>query len=369
MRSSRAAVSVLSAVAAFMPALASADFYLHNVLDLSDSNYFPQPLFDNASPYGTNPSAITTDGSSLWLGGFNGGSGTVAGIVKISDPWGVPSATYVTSIATPASRGFSGLAYDYISSVVLAAYDDGTANANGITGWSPVTNANLWAKNARGGSGVGNDPGFAGAGYGAGWTTFGSGRRALQDALTGADIYTLSDGMIINGGGTGTFWRDMDFAPDGDIWLREGNNVIMANRTGPNACDTAVLVVDETEADYVVGQNLAYLDGLPGGDLVVYNARTGGAGGQLWANVVKLINTDGTPAAAQFLDGFGAPLDPAFAIGAAYYAFDWDAANQALVVSDYSNRLVYRFLTYPVPEPTSLALLALGGLLALRRGQ
>ncbi len=353
--------------ASLLATSASADFFLHNTLDLSDSNYFPQPLFDNDSPYGTNPSVVTTDGSSLWLAGFNGGTGTMVGIVRIADPWGTPGATDVASITTPASRGFSGLAYDVISGVVLASYDDGAANANGITGWNPVTGVNMWAKNARGGSGVGNDPGFDGAGFGAGWTTFGSGRRALQDALTGADIYTLSDGMIINGAGTGTFWRDMDFAPDGDIWLREGNNVIAANRTGANAVDTAVLIVDEPEADYVVGQNLAYLDGLTGGDLVIYNAREGGAPGQLWADIVKLINPDGTPAAAQLLDGFGAPLDASFAEGAAYYDFEWDAENQAMIVSDYSNRLVYRFLTYPIPEPATLTLLALGGALLLRR--
>jgi hypothetical protein len=364
---SKTVIVLALACAGLLATSASADFFLHNILDLSDSNYFPQPLFDNESPYGTNPSAVTTDGSSLWLAGFNGGTGTAAGIVKIIDPWGMPSAADVTTITSPGSRGFSGLAYDYISNVVLAAYDDGAANANGITGWNPVTGANLWAKNARGGSGVGDDPGFGGAGFGAGWTTFGSGRRALQDSVTGADIYTLSDGMIINGAGTGTFWRDMDFAPDGDIWLREGNNVILANRTGPNACDTAVLIVDEPEADYVVGQNLAYLDGLTGGDLVVYNAREGGAPGQLWADIVKLINPDGTPAAAQLLDGLGAPLDPAFAEGAAYYDFEWDAVSQALTVSDYSNRLVYRFLTYPIPEPASLMLLALGGVLLLGR--
>jgi hypothetical protein len=353
--------------AGWLATTVNADFFLHNVLDLSDTNYFPAPLFDNNSPYGTNPSAVTTDGASLWLAGFNGGTSTVTGVVKITDPWGTPSASQVTSLATPGSRGFSGLAYDYISNVVLAAYDDGVVNANGISGWHPASGANLWAKSARGGSGVGDDPGYAGAGFGAGWTTFGSGRRALQDSVTGADIYTLADGMIVNGAGTGTYWRDMDFAPDGDIWLREGNNVISANRTAANGCDTAVLVVDEPEADFIVGQNLAFLDGLTSGDLVVYNGRTGGASGQLWGDIVRLINPDGTPAAAQFLDGLGAPLAASFAEGVAYYDFEWDASGQALIVSDYANRQVYRFLTVPVPEPASLSLLAFAGGLLLRR--
>ena len=347
---------------------AVADLYLHDTLDLSNSNYFPQPLFDNASLYGTNPSAVTTDGSSIWLAGYNGGAGVATGIVRIDDPWGSASATFVNSLAgTPSQRGYSGLAYHTTAGAVLAAYDNGGASIDGITGWNGVTNASLWAKNARGGSGVGDDPGFGGNGIGAGWTTFGSGRRALQDATTGADIYTTGDGMIINGAGTGTFWRDMDFAPNGDIWLREGNNVIMAVRTAANGVNTAALVVDAVEADSVNGQNLSYMNGMPGGDIIVYNDRAGGAPGQAWGDIVKLINPDGAPAAHQFLDGLGGALPGAFGEGAAFYDFEWDAANEALIVSDFTNRAVYRFLTVPVPEPASLVALALGGLLALRR--
>ena len=353
---------------AFAVSNANADLYLHNTLDLSDSTYFTTPLFNNESLFGTNPSAVTTDGLNLWVAGFNGSGDTgLAGIVKIVDPWSNPSAIAVASLEAPSNRGYSGLALDCGAGAVFAAFDNGGANDNGITGWDAASSASLWAKYARGGSGVGNDPGFGGAGMGAGWTTFGSGRRALQDSVSGADIYTTSDGMIINGAGTGTFWRDMDFAPDGDIWLREGNNVIAANRTGANAVDTAALIVDATEADYVAGQNLAYMDGFTGGDLVVYNERIGAGSGQLWSEIVKLINPDGSPAADQFLDGYGAVLDPSFGEGAAYYDFEWDDVNQALIVSDYSNRMVYRFLTVPVPEPASLLVLAVGGLLWLRR--
>ncbi len=342
------------------------EFRLRDTLDLSNTDIFGAPLFDNASPYGTNPSAVTTDGSSLWVAGFNGGTGSTAGIVRIADPWGSPAAAQVASYATPGSRGFSGLAYDYNESAVLAAYDKGSADANGITGWHPATDAPLWARNARGGSGVGDDPGFGGVDRGAGWTTFGSGRRALQDSASGGDIYTTADGMVILTA-EGSFWRDMDFnAASGDIWLREGNNVIAGTRTGGNSVTDLTVVYDEpTDADFVAGQNIAYLDSALGGDLVIYNSRTSTATGQLFSLVVNTINPDGSAAGVPLLQGNGAPLEPLFAQGAAYYDFEWYAPRQELLISDFSNRMVYRFEL--IPEPASLSLLGFGALTLLRR--
>lgn len=340
--------------------LSHADFYLHRTLDVS-------PWFNAATAYENNPSAVTTDGSSLWLAGYNFGADGVAGVVKIADPFGPgQTMTPYVSLTTPDNRGFSGLAYDPISGVVFAAYDSGAADPNGITGWDAATGANLWAKNARGGSSVAFDPGFGGEGTGAAWTTFGSGRRALQNSTTGADIYTTADGMIILAGTGNTFWRDMDFAPNGDIWLRESNHVVSGERTGANSV-TMTWLVTETLASFVNGQNIAYLDGLDGGDLVIYNARPSAATDQLWSDVVKLINTDGTASTWQLLGGFGEPLPGGFATGAGYYDFEWDSAGKTLYVSDFTGRAVYQFKTIPVPEPASLTLLALGGAALFRR--
>ena len=94
---------------------------------------------------------------------------------------------------------------------------------------------------------------------GTGWTSFGSGRRSLQDNVTGADIYTSSNGMIINSG-TGTFWRDMDFdSLIGDIYLRKSNQVHKCQRIGGNLVTGCVQLTSLPQADFVNIQNLAYV--------------------------------------------------------------------------------------------------------------
>ncbi len=350
------------------------NFYLHDTLDLSSVNNFGQPLFSGTSPYGNNPSAVAYDGSSLWIAGFNNGVATApVGIVRINDPWGAPAPEAVRPGlgGTAVGRGYSGLALDVTGNRLFAAYDSGAAHPEGISAFRLTDNSPVWTKNARGGSGVAYDPGWLGVvDSGAAWTTFGSGRRALQNSLTGADIYTTSDGMIINVG-TGTFWRDMAFSPDGDVWARRSNGVIWTDRTGGNTGATPVAYVPAVgSADFVNGQNIAYLDGAPGGDLVVYNDRPSTAFGQIWELTVKALNAaDGSPATINFLAGNGDPLPLGFGVGAGYFDFAWNAANQELIGLDFANRLVYRFKPVEVPEPTTLLLVGAGvvGLLRRRR--
>ncbi|MEM7310791.1 MAG: hypothetical protein AAF682_29240 [Planctomycetota bacterium] len=290
----------------------------------------------NPEYIGSNPSAVAWDGTDLFVAGYNNqGTTDFAGIVKVSGALSSPTFGVAFGVlSTPSLRGYSGL--DVSGGVLAAAYDPGSSDPNGITAWD-LNGGQLWARDARGGSGTGFDPGFPGGtpalGAGVGWTTFGSGRRALQDTASGADIYTTSDGMVILSS-EGTFWRDMDYDDaTGDVWLREGNNVIHAVRSGDNAVSTINVTVDVNDQDFINGQNLAFIDfGL--NDWIIYNDRDATAPGQDFFAVNKAIRPDGSPVTLSFF-GTSPP------VSAAYYDYSWDPASQTLAVLDFSNRNVH----------------------------
>jgi len=307
----------------------------------------------NAEFVGSNPAAIAWDGTDLYIAGFNS-SGVAAevAIVRIAAALTNPSSPtfgprFGVLGATPNLRGYSGL--DSAAEGLAAAYDFGASNPNGITFFDGANGALLWAKAARGGSGVGVDPGFAGGnpalGRGVAWTTFGSGRRALQDILTGADIWTTGTGMIINAG-SGTFWRDMDFeSATGNIWLRQSNRVITLDRTGDNSVANGRVVVAPTIADFVGGQNLAVIDG-GGLAYVIYNDRSATAAGQSFSQVVKVIDFAGNAVSVD-LGAFA----PAASVG--YYDFSWHAPSQTLAVLDFGNRDAHVFQLSEPPVGTN----------------
>ena len=325
-------VSRLLALAA-LSAVGSAQFSLTEIafVDLDSTATFGNPEY-----IGSNPSAVAWNGSDLFVAGYNNqGVTDFAGIVKVSNALTAPALGSAFGVlSTPSLRGYSGL--DISGSTLVAAYDPGVTDPDGITAWD-LGGVKLWAKDARGGSGVGVDPGFPGGdlslGSGAGWTTFGSGRRALQNLASGADIWTTADGMVILSS-EGSFWRDMDYdGATGDVWLREGNNVIHAVRSGDNAISTVNVPVDVADADFVNGQNLAYIDfGI--NDWILYNDRGNPSAGQDFFAVNQAIRPDGSPVSLTWLG-----TSPA--AGAAYYDYSWDAASQTLAVLDFSNRNVH----------------------------
>lgn len=319
-----------------------------------------------ASNYiGNNPSAVAWDGSQLYVAGFNSG-GPTAGIVEITNATstGINAATFGSafgSYATPNSRGYSGL--DLEAGVLAAAYDDGGADANGIQAFDTATNSQTWAKSARGGSGVGHDPGFGGADAGVAWLTFGSGRRPLQDTATGADIYTTGSGMIITDFG-GSFWRDIDFDQStGDVYMRRANDLVKATRTGGNSATVSVIADTNENGPFTAGQNVDFIASEDFGDVVIYNDRPNTNTGS-FADIVNVIDSAGASLSSTFhLIGGGTIAD-----GTGYYDFDFDTASQTLAVMDFSNRNVHIF-QLAVPEPGAVCLLAIGalGLLGTRR--
>ncbi|MEM9382844.1 MAG: hypothetical protein AAGB93_23025 [Planctomycetota bacterium] len=326
----------LLGAAASLSCLASAQVSLSEIATIDlDSTADPS----NSEFIGSNPSAVAWDGVDLYVAGFNSAGVTAdVGIVRVSDALTAPAfGTSFGVLATPNLRGYSGLDTKPLglagAAAVAAAYDPGGADSNGISMYEGPTGVQAWAKNARGGSGVGWDPGVPGGtaqGVGAAWTTFGSGRRALQETVTGSDVWTSGDGMVILTS-AGTFWRDMDFDDaTGNVWLRVGNKVVAWERTGDNSVTNGQVVVDLPEANFVAGQNVAFL---AGPDIVVYNDRSATSGGQAFATVVQFIRADGTPLTADF----ASPLPPA---GVGYYDFSWDAASETLAILDFANRNV-----------------------------
>lgn len=334
------------AVSLVLPATLSAQIVLNQtaLVDLDIASSAGSPAY-----VGTNPSAVAWDGADLFVAGFNNSTATNdVGIVKVTDALGAQTlGLSFGTLSTPGSRGYSGL--DMGSGAFAAAYDDGGSDPNGITSWS-TAGVQQWAAMGRGGSGVGLDPGFPGGnplvGSGVGWTSFGSGRRSLQDAATGAVIFDSTNGMVILTG-EGTFWRDMDYDPDtGDVWLREGNNVIQAVRGGDNLISSTSVVVDASpDADFVNGQNVAFLD-RDTLDVVFYNDRSATGVGQDFFGVVKAVQPDGTPVNVDW-SGFNP------ASGNGYYDFSWDRATGSLAILDFLNRNVYLFDVMDAPALTA----------------
>lgn len=300
------------------------------------------PACTGGSPsyIGNNPTAVAWNGTDLFVAGLNA-SGQVAnsGIVKVSTPLTTPVfGTAFGVLSTPNSRGYTGL--DIRGNVLAASWDDGAVSPNGITAWD-LNGAPLWARSTRGSSGVAFDPGFFGTapGSGVGWTTFGSGRRSLQDTVSGADVYDSTNGMVILAPApdNGTTWRDMAFDSEtGDIWLRMGNKVLSALRVGDNAVANNQVAVQATSALTILSQNLAFVR-QPIGKVVFWNDRAVQNSGQNFFDVVRCVRAStGQPVVVDW--GTFAP-----ATGNAAYDFSYDAGTGTMAISDLLNRQVHFF--------------------------
>ncbi len=293
----------------------------------------------NAQFIGTNLSAMAWNGTDLFVAGFNNqGIAGPTGICKVSTALTTPtfSTAFGVNPLTPGSRGYSGLDVD--GTQLVASYDPGASDPNGITSWT-LAGAPMWSKAARGGSGVGLDVGWlALVDSGVAWTTFGSGRRILQDSAAGTDIYTSADGMIIQTTGvTSSFWRDMTFDPlTGDVWLRRSNKVVACDRVAGNSVANSRIVVDAPAADTVNQQNIAFCR--TGGDNVIFwNNRSGAANAQLWTNVIQCNRASDGSALTIDWRGFTAPNS------AGAYDFSYDEASGTLAISDFVNKVVHVF--------------------------
>ncbi len=330
--------------------------------------------FNSTTANGSNPAAVAWDGTNLFVAGFNnsGVDGSV-GIVRYDNALtsAVVGPQFAQLAGTPNARGYSGL--DISGGSLAAAYDDGGADANGLQAFDLAGSQN-WAKNIRGGSGVAFDPGFASPveggtdGSGVAWTTFGSGRRALQNTPDGADIYTTGNGMIITPDFQGSFWRDMDFDDQGNLVARRSNDLTKLTRTGANSGTTGFIVDNDENGPLVNGQNVAFMYGIDADSdsWVLWNDRASAGTGQAATDVLKVSRFDGTAGTLAInLLGARGPGGGGLPDGNGYYDFSWDADSDQLALLDFSSRTVHIFSV--VPEPASGVLLLIGLAFACRK--
>ena len=325
----------------------------------------------NAEFVGNRVSAIAWNGTDLYVAGYNNtGAAANTGIAKYSNALGAGAWNAAFGqISTSVNRGFSGLAIS--GNNLAAAWDNGAGNAAAIRSYDATTGAKNWfigdagAANdstRRGSGGVAFEPGFGGSSPSNGSVAtayFGSGRRVAYNGGTGAAVYTTATGMIINTNPASTTWRDIAFDGNGDVYLREGNRLVKAVRTGENSAAAPATAIGGLAVNAAIdNQNLAIgLDAVSNQKFIVLNDRTATGAGQAFASVIKFFDVNGTALSVNW-NGFAALA------GNGAYDFAYDAGSKTLAISDFANQNVYIFA---VPTPGAAALLGLGGLVAARR--
>lgn len=298
---------------------------------------------------GNNPSAVAWNGIDAWIGGYNTTLAAAdTGIAKVSNVLTAPTfGTVFGTFSTNSNRGMTALTVSGTS--LFASLDNGAGNANTVRAFNTGTESLIWRVGDNGGAGnttlrgqgVAIDPGFSGSAPSAGNLSFlslGGGRRITLNAATGAYIYSQSGGPAPNGlilSASSTTWRDLEFDPsNGDMYARESNRVFKATRTGDNAITGYAQIGTQATATTVDNERLAFITSPAFGKFIIYNDRTAVSGGQVFANVIKAIDTAGTALTINL-----GTFAPSTGVGA--YDFSFDSGTQTLAVTDFTNRRLY----------------------------
>lgn len=334
---------------------------------------FLDDVFNADSAYGDNPVSIGFDGSTAYIGGLNnGGNVDSVGIVRVTDLYGAFGSATVTGLADSAftavgGRGLQSLAYDAATDSVLGAYD--TGGTGSFVNRLDTTGSPIWTTtdpNGRRPFVVGADPlAPNGDPSMAAFLSQGSGRRLALDINDGSLVYSTSDGGIIFDGDLGSAFRGMDFDSEGNLAFATINGVGYYTRAGVNSFSLAEKIL--TGGANNVGRDVAILEGAGanGEDLLALALRDSTTldGGSISDANVFITTLDGT--IVQTLTGDESGLAAAFANDTKALDFGYAPdGTPTLVIADLVER---RLDVYQIPEPTSLALLGLGGLGLLRR--
>lgn len=345
---------VAIAAVAGLSAAASAQLSLTRIAAIDFSGQFQ----------GSNLAAVAWNGSDLYVAGANNtGASATVGITRLSGALsGAGSFSTFGQVTANAFRGYTGLAIrgDQVGGSVDITGSAGTENIglyNGVTGAS-LFNAPSDATST-GQSGVAFDPTNGGLAY----ASFGSGRFRQFNTADGSTIWSGATGPFNFDGAWGTAYRDTAFDADGNVYAREGAQLIKFTRTGPDSFMTPfgpsmILngVADGSLGDNSIGQNVSIVNDF--GGIALYNDRF--TGSDALADILKAVDLDGNAVSIDFTN------DASFFLNSTgIYDFSYDSASQTLAVSEWSSGRVYIYSV--VPAPGVAGLFGMTGLLAARR--
>lgn len=312
---------------------------------------------------GTNASSVAWDGTNLFVGGWNNaGSASDVGVTKLTNALsGSGTFSQFTVGNAAAFRGISGLA--------IRGNQLGVAvDTNGAAGVGNVqlrdTNGNLLFNSpadatSNGQSGVAFDPINGGLAY----ASFAAGRFRQFNTTDGSTIWSGATGPFNFDGQWGTAYRDTAIDASGNVYAREGAQLIKFTRNSPDGFEvpfTSSMILngisDASLGDNSIGQNIGIIDDF--GGVVLWNDRFSGSDAA--ADIIKAVGMDGSAVSLTFTNAASFFLN-----STGIYDFSYDSATKTLAVAEWSSARVYIYSV--VPAPGVAGLLGMAGLMAARR--
>lgn len=303
--------------------------------------------------------SVAWNGTDLFIGEYANAGGLV-GVTKVSDALTAPAFSRFGDQATQAFRGAFGL--DIRGNELAVIHNDtGGGGADNVAVYDTTTGALLYdagaALNPTGIGGVAFDPINGGVAF----AQFGAGRfRQFDNAGV---IWDTATGPFNFDNLWGTAYRGLDIDDNGNLYAREGDQLVKFTRTGPDTLMTpfssAMIlngIANAGQGDNTSGQGVEVADEW---GVVFYNDRSNTAGGQLVGDVLKVVGVNGEAISLNFANS------PADFLTNGWLDFSYDPATDTLAVSNFSSGRVNIYRV--TPTPGALAVLGLGGLAIARR--